>query len=136
MRSASSPSWTLEPGCVENGPIANRLAFPAEEMARAIQCKTSPEILFTRMDIGDEGFDAIRDELDGPPDEASNRDGRDLVGVKVDLNAERAPDMRTHHPDAPFAESRDASHTAIATGAVQCGFGESSCFRRPAHKSR
>jgi hypothetical protein len=74
--------------------------------------------LLARVNIGDEGFDAVGNKLDGPAEKHSYRDGRDLVGVKVNFNAERAPHMRTHHPYAPLVDPQ--MHRIQRSQLVRC----------------
>ena len=51
------------------------------------------------VDVGDEGFQAVGDELDRAPQQHAQRHGRYLVRVDVDLDAERAADVPADHPD-------------------------------------
>ena len=62
------------------------LAVPGDRHAR-------PDPVLPRMDVGDEGFEPVGDELDRPVERYGERAGRDLVAIGVDLEPERAADI-------------------------------------------
>ena len=56
------------------------------------------------MNVGDEALQAVGDELDGTPQQLCQRRGRHLVGIGVDLDAERAADILGEHADLVLLE--------------------------------
>ena len=57
------------------------------------------------MDIGDEALDAIGDELDRTLEQFRKRNRRHLVGISMDLDAERAADVLGQDADLMLLES-------------------------------
>src|ERR1700704_1808577 len=57
------------------------------------------------MNVGDEGLDAISYEFHRTPDQPRNRNRGNLIGVEMDLDAERTADVGTHHADAALVEA-------------------------------
>ena len=59
-------------------------------IGQAVRCRYS---VSAGVDIGDEGFGPVGNELDGSAKHDREPDGRHFVGVGVDLNTERAADV-------------------------------------------
>ena len=57
------------------------------------------------MDVGDEALDAVGDELDRTLEQLRKRDRRHLVGIGMDLDAERAADVLGQDADLMLLES-------------------------------
>ena len=79
------------------------LAGPAHRQARG-------DAVLARMDVGDEGFEPVGDELDGTPEQQRQRDHRHLVGIDVDLDAVGAADIAADHAHLGLRQVEMAQH--------------------------
>ena len=75
-----------------------------------------------RVDVGQERFQPVGDELHRPLERDREPHRRHLVGIGVDLDPERAADILRHHPHAvllePEMEREDALHHVRRLGRV------------------
>jgi len=74
------------------------LELEPDDPPEFVEPDARPDEMGPRMDIGDERFEPIGDELDRPGENARQRRGRHFVAIEVDLDAVGAADVRTDHP--------------------------------------
>ncbi len=67
------------------------------------------DAVLARMDVGDEALQPVGDELDRPAQQQADRHGREVVGVGVDLDAERAAHVLAQHADLFFRQAELAT---------------------------
>ncbi len=79
-----------------------------EHVAVAIHRELRPDAVGARVDVGDEGLEAVGGELHRPPEHERERAGGDLVAVGVDLDAERAADVARDDAHAVLVERQPA----------------------------
>ncbi len=80
------------------------------------------------MNVGDEAFDAVGDELDRPLEQLGQRHRRHLVGISVHLDAERAADILGQHVHLSGGEAE----IAWKTGSASCA--APACLDRPSRR--
>ena len=58
------------------------------------------------VNIGVEALDPVSNEFNRPPEQLGQRIGRHLVGINMDLDAERAADVLADHSDLGFLKAK------------------------------
>jgi hypothetical protein len=69
--------------------------------------------MVSRVDVRHERFDPVGEELHGPTEHHGQHARRDLVGVRVDLEAERAADVLVHDPHAMLGHAEVARQDVV-----------------------
>jgi hypothetical protein len=88
------------------GPDGGQVVEPHREdrpVARDRHLRGDPVV--ARVDVGLERLDAVGEELDRPAEHHRQGARRDLVGIGVDLEPERAADVLVDHPHAMLGDA-------------------------------
>ncbi len=89
------------------------------------------DAMVARVDVRLERLDAIGEELHGPAEHHRQRAGRDLVGIRVDLEPERAADVLVDHAHAMLGDAADGATGCRAACTAPGRSGRRSASRRP-----
>src|SRR5216684_2603397 len=82
-------------------------SMPSFTAAWSTICSATATVI-ARVDVGEEGLEAIRGELHRAPEHQRERASRDLVAVGVDLDAEGAADIARDDPHPVLVQRQSA----------------------------